>query len=121
MALQHRAQVHKLAGSSAETVLDLLNALDAFRREQRFIDFLNVCEIEAYNADSAPNSYTPASLLKQARQVALDVKVDTAGIPGKEIGEKIRKARIEAINKIFPSSRHSRESGDPSQRPLDSG
>ena len=121
MALQYRAQVHILAGSSAETVLDLLNALDAFRREQRFIDFLRACEIEACSADPRLQNYAPAALLQQARQVALDAKVDTTGISGKEIGEKIRRARIEAINKIFPSSRHSRESGDPSQRPLDSG
>jgi tRNA nucleotidyltransferase (CCA-adding enzyme) len=121
MALQYRAQTHKLAGSSAENVLDLLNALDAFRREERFIDFLKVCEIEAYSVDSALSSYAPATSLRQARQVAQDVKVDTTGISGKEIGEKIRRARIEAIEKIFPSSRHSRESGNPSQNPLDSG
>ena len=102
MALQYRAQAHKLAGSSAEHVLDLLNALDAFRREQRFIDFLRACEIEACSADPALKDYAPATLLQQARQVALDVKVDTAGISGKEIGEKIRRARIEAIEKIFP-------------------
>ena len=101
MALQYRAQVHKLAGSSAETVLDLLNALDAFRREQRFIDFLHACEIEARSAEPALTEYAPAVLLQQARQIALDVKVDTAGLSGKEIGEKIRKVRIEAINKIF--------------------
>ena len=99
MALQYRAQVHKLAGSSAETVLDLLNALDAFRREQRFIDFLRVCEIEACSTDPALKDNAPATLLQQARQVAQDVKVDTAGIPGKEIGEKMRRARIEAIEK----------------------
>jgi len=102
MALQYRAQAHKLAGSSAEHVLDLLNALDAFRREQRFIDFLRACEIEACSADPALKDYAPATLLQQARQVALDVKVDTAGISGKEIGEKIRRARIEAIEKILP-------------------
>ena len=102
MALQYRAQVHKLAGSSAKHVLDLLNALDAFRREQRFIDFLRTCVIEACSADPALQNYAPATLLQQARQVALDVKVDTAGISGKEIGEKIRRARIEAIGKIFP-------------------
>jgi len=99
MALQYRAQAHKLAGSSAEHVLDLLNALDAFRREQRFIDFLRTCEIEACSADPALKDYAPATLLQQARQTALDVKVDTAGISGKEIGEKIRRARIKAIEK----------------------
>jgi tRNA nucleotidyltransferase (CCA-adding enzyme) len=101
MALQYRAQAHKLAGSSAETVLDLLNALDAFRREQRFIDFLSTCEIDACSADPVLQDYAPAILLQQARQLALDVKVDTTGISGKEIGEKIRRARVEAIEKIL--------------------
>jgi len=99
MALQYRAQVHTLAGSSAETVLDLLNALDAFRREDRFIDFLHTCEIEACSADPALQNYAPATLLQQALKVSQDVKVDTTGISGKEIGEKIRRARIEAIEK----------------------
>jgi tRNA nucleotidyltransferase (CCA-adding enzyme) len=99
MALQYRAQTHKLAGASAEAVLDLLNALDAFRREQRFIDFLRVCEIEACSADPALQNYAPATLLQKARQIAQDVKVETTGISGKEIGEKIRRARIEAIEK----------------------
>ena len=102
MALQYRTQAHKLAGSSAENVLDLLNALDAFRREQRFADFLRTCEIEACSADPALKDYVPATLLQQARQVAQDVKVDTTGISGKEIGEKIRRARIEVISKILP-------------------
>ena len=99
MALQYRAQVHTLAGSSAETVLDLLNALDAFRREDRFIDFLHTCEIEACSADPALQNYAPATLLQQALKVSQDVKVDTTRISGKEIGEKIRRARIEAIEK----------------------
>ncbi len=102
MAVQYRTQVHKLAGSSAENVLDLLNALDAFRREQRFTDFLRTCEIEAGSADPALQNYTPATQLQQARKLALDVKTDTTGISGKEIGEKIRRARIEAIRKVFP-------------------
>ena len=106
MALQYRAQAHKLAGSSAETVLDLLNALDAFRREQRFIDFLKVCENEARSADPALTEYAPATLLQQARQLAMDVKVDTAGLSGKDIGEKIRRARIEQIGKTFPLRGH---------------
>jgi hypothetical protein len=77
----------------------LLNALDAFRREERFTDFLSVCETEARSTDPALGSYAPAVRLQQARQIALDVKVDTTGISGKEIGEKIHKARIDAIEK----------------------
>jgi tRNA nucleotidyltransferase (CCA-adding enzyme) len=102
MALQHRTRVHRLAGSTAAEILDLLTTLDAFRREERFSDFLSVCETEARSTDHTLQNYAPATRLQQARQVALDVKVDTTGSSGKEIGEKIRKARIEAIEKIIP-------------------
>jgi tRNA nucleotidyltransferase (CCA-adding enzyme) len=103
MALQHRKRVHRLAESTAAETLDLLNALDAFRREERFTDFLSACEAEARSTDSTLKSYAPAIRLQQARQAALDVKVDTTGLSGKEIGEKIRKARIEAIERCLQS------------------
>ena len=99
MALQHRKPVHRLAESTAAEILDLLTALDAFRREERFSDFLSVCETEARSTDPTLQNYAPATRLQQARHVALDVKVDTTGLSGKEIGEKIRQARIEAIEK----------------------
>ncbi|MCK5480603.1 MAG: multifunctional CCA addition/repair protein [Gammaproteobacteria bacterium] len=101
MALQCRTRVHKLAGSSAKEMLDLLNALDVFRRGERFSDFLCVCEADACSADPVLQNYAPAALLQQARQAALDVNVDTTGLSGKEIGEKIRRARTEAIEKIL--------------------
>jgi len=99
MALQHRKRVHRLAESTAAETLDLLNALDAFRREERFSDFLSVCEAEARSTDAALQDYAPATRLRQARQIALGVKVDTSGLSGKAIGEEIRKARIGAIEK----------------------
>ena len=101
MALRQRRTTHRLATLSAEELLDLLNALDAFRREQRFIDFLGVCEAEARSANPALRTYQPATLLQQARQVALDVRVDTGGLTGKVIGEKIRAARIEALERTL--------------------
>ncbi len=101
MALRQRTTAHRLATLSAEELLDLLSALDAFRREQRFIDFLGVCEAEARSTNPALRTYQPATLLQQARQVALDVRVDSGGLTGKAIGEKIRAARIEALEKTL--------------------
>ena len=99
MALRYRKTVHMLATASAVELLDLLNALDAFRREQRFTDFLVVCEADACSADPGLQTYAPAKLLQRARQVALDTRVDSSGLSGKAIGEKIRMARIEALEK----------------------
>ena len=101
MALQYRTAVHRLETASAEEMLDLLNAVDAFRREQRFNDFLIVCEADARSANPSLQAYAPAALLQQARQIALAAKVDTSGLTGKAIGEKIRMARIEALEKTL--------------------
>ena len=104
MALRQRKTVHALPGASARELLELLNALDAFRREQRFTDFLVVCAADARSTNPALQTYAPAELLQQARQVALDARVDTSGLSGKAIGEKIRLARIEALEKALLKS-----------------
>ena len=104
MALQHRFAVHDAATATAGKLLDLLQALDAFRREQRFKDFLSVCEADARSTNPALQDYSPAALLQQARQVALDAEADMHGLTGKAIGDRIRVARIEALeNKLLQS------------------
>ncbi|MGB5338714.1 MAG: multifunctional CCA addition/repair protein [Gammaproteobacteria bacterium] len=100
-ALRYRNSVHDAANLSATDLLDLLGALDAFRREQRLLDFLCVCEADARSRKPDLQSYSAAALLRQARQAAAGVTVDVPkGVSGKEVGERIRSLRIEAIQNM---------------------
>jgi len=100
MALLHRSRLHGIAGLDAAGRLDLLLALDAFRRSERLADFTAVCAAEAHSRDRTSHDYPPAQLLEKACQAAATVKVDTSGKTGQEIGAAVREARIEEIGKI---------------------
>jgi tRNA nucleotidyltransferase (CCA-adding enzyme) len=101
MALQHRTRTHRIASLPAAEVLDLLAALDAFRRGERLADFIAVCAAEAHATDGAAPDYPPAEWLERAWQVAAAVKPDTRGKSGPEIGTVLRAQRIAAIEQIL--------------------
>jgi tRNA nucleotidyltransferase (CCA-adding enzyme) len=101
MALLYRQQLHDSARLSASELLDLLTALDAFRRPERLADFIAVCAAEAHCMDQSLQGYAPADLLERALQAAESVTPDTAGKTGKEIGAAIREQRIAAIENIL--------------------
>lgn len=98
--LAQRAQLHSLAQLDATRRLELLQALDAFRRTEQMAEFTAVCAAEAHSRNPAQTDYPPAQLLEQLYQAAAAVKADTTGKSGKEIGAALRTARIAAIEKI---------------------
>ena len=104
-ALRHRDRVHRAPGLSAPELLDLLSALDAFRRRARLEDLLRVCQAEACALGREPaGDYPQARLLRRAQVVALAVKtdkMDTAEISGKAIGEWLRQRRIAALEELL--------------------
>jgi len=100
LALQYRHQVHEIAGLPPTTVLDLLTAVDALRRADRFDDFLLVCEADARSRDAGLLDYPPARLVLQTRQACLQVKAP-AGKHGPEIAAIMRARRVEAIKRML--------------------
>jgi tRNA nucleotidyltransferase (CCA-adding enzyme) len=104
-AISHRGQVHAVAELSASGILDLLGALDAFRRPQRFEDFLQVCRADASaHQPNHSDHYPQAELLTQACAAARSVDTDAltgTGLSGPEIGQKLRTLRITAIEQLM--------------------
>jgi tRNA nucleotidyltransferase (CCA-adding enzyme) len=98
--LAHRRDLHRFASLDAAAKLDLLLALDAFRRSERLADFAAVCAAEAHSRDPRSRAYPPAELLERAYQTAAAVRVDTSGQSGRAIGAALRAARIEAIRNM---------------------
>jgi tRNA nucleotidyltransferase (CCA-adding enzyme) len=104
VAREH-GNIHRSGEFGAAALVRLLERCDAFRKPQRLDDILLACECDArgrLGLDDAP--YPQRARLLRVFQVAQSVVTETvatqamaAGISGKQIGEMIHKARIEAV------------------------
>jgi tRNA nucleotidyltransferase (CCA-adding enzyme) len=92
---------HRAEELRAATVLDTLQALDAFRRPERFAQFLLACEADSTGRpgyESRP--YPQAVLLSRALGAALGVDgaaLAAQGLKGETLAEELRRRRIAAI------------------------
>jgi tRNA nucleotidyltransferase (CCA-adding enzyme) len=98
--LAHRAQELR-----ADTLLKLLESTDAFRRPQRFEQFLLACEADARGRLGMENApYPQAGYLRAALTAASAVEVQSLGtqkLEGAEIGARLQQARLEVIKKTI--------------------
>lgn len=81
-----------------ETLLELLQKFDVYRRPQRFEDFINACEMEALGKEV--HAYPQADYLRGAASAAraVDVKpLVEAGLKGQGLGEALKQKRLEAL------------------------
>ncbi len=100
MALQHSHRAQSASTLSATQQLELLEDLDAFRRPERFSQFLQVCATEA-GAHGLPDSSERLGTALVAARTVDAGRLQQQGISGKALGEAIRKARIEAIREAL--------------------
>jgi tRNA nucleotidyltransferase (CCA-adding enzyme) len=108
------ARYHGLAHRALElrpgTVVRLLEAVDAFRRGDRFEDFLLACEADArgrLGLEAEP--YPQAAWLRQAARAALAVDAAalaaTTGLTGMKLGAALREERARAVAATRAASR----------------
>ncbi len=83
------------------TLLDTLQALDAFRRPERFEQFLLACEADFTGRPGYEQQpYTQAVFLRRILRVALSVDaaaLAAQGLKGESLGDELRQRRIAAI------------------------
>lgn len=95
---------HRALELRPDTTLKLLERLDAFRRPDRFRQFLLACEADARGRTGFEDrSYPQADWLLRARDAAalIDAKAAAASdLTGPALGAKIRELRCEAIAKL---------------------
>jgi tRNA nucleotidyltransferase (CCA-adding enzyme) len=106
LVARHHAKVHRAAELRPGTLLELLEATDAFRRASRFECLLLACEADARGRGPELRSrpYPQAQLLRRAREAAARVRLDPdviAGDPGPVIAERLHAARIGAIRELL--------------------
>ena len=98
---------HRAAELRPGTLLETLEALDAFRRPERLEQFVLTCE-----ADFAAAPATPGATIRRPASGAgrfgaaraVDTAALAAGRNGPEVGERIRQARIAAIKMVMTKS-----------------
>jgi tRNA nucleotidyltransferase (CCA-adding enzyme) len=104
LAARFHLRCHRAAELRAATLLDTLEALDAFRRPERLEQFLLACEADARGRTGYEDRpYPQAGILRQAFAAA--AAVDTAAIAagartGMEISAQIREHRIAAVKQL---------------------
>jgi tRNA nucleotidyltransferase (CCA-adding enzyme) len=97
----YHTHVHRALELQAATTLELFEKTDAFRRPDRFNEFLIACECDARGRLGLEDrDYPQAERLRTARSAAAAVTLtqgDRQGLSGTAIGEKLRRKRLEAI------------------------
>ncbi|MGH8126892.1 MAG: multifunctional CCA addition/repair protein [Gammaproteobacteria bacterium] len=87
--------VHRAFELKPATVIRLLTAVDAWRRPERFAQFVAACRADARGrAGNEAVGYPQAQYLEAVREAAAVVRVDTEGRSGPEIGKALERERI---------------------------
>ena len=103
LAAEFHTHCHRAFELRDKTIVKVLERTDAFRRPERFEQFLQACEADARGRTGFEDrDYPQADLFRQAYQAA--ATVDSAAIAqqheGDKIAEAIRRARIAAVAKM---------------------
>ena len=95
---------HQVAELRPKTILKVLEAVDAFRRPERFEDYLAACEADARGRQGLEDSaYPQADYMRAAFVAASKVAAEPfldKSLSSAELGEAIRRARIDAIASV---------------------
>jgi tRNA nucleotidyltransferase (CCA-adding enzyme) len=98
---QYHTHGHRALELKPSTLLELLHSFDAYRRPQRFEDFIAACEMDARGRDGLEHcAYPQADYLRGALQAARGVSVQpllAQGFQGPQLGEALAKARLTAL------------------------
>ncbi|HEY1991978.1 MAG TPA: HD domain-containing protein, partial [Gammaproteobacteria bacterium] len=102
VARQH-GLVHKAEEIRSDTLLKLLESVDAFRRPERFELFLLACEADHRGRTGLEDTPFPqGAYLRKAFAAARQVRSESldAGLTGAQIGEALKKQRLEAVRVV---------------------
>ncbi len=113
VAREH-GNIHRSGELGAAALLRLLERCDALRKPERFADVLLACECDARGRlgfEEAPYPQRPrlAAALAAARAVPtgpIAAEAARAGLGGPQVGEAIRRARTEALQRHLDGAAH---------------
>jgi len=102
LVARHHCVAHRALELRPATALKLMERLDAFRRPQRFEEFLLTCEADMRGRKGfETRPYPQAGRLRALRAAAADIAFTAApGEPGAETGRRLRNLRLRAIERV---------------------
>ncbi|MFC3116095.1 multifunctional CCA addition/repair protein [Cellvibrio fontiphilus] len=104
LTAQWHTHCHRALELKPATVLKVLHATDAFRRPERFEQFLLCCEADARGRTGFENrAYPQADYFRQCLTVAKAVDIDAVkaqGLSGPAFGEALDKQRMEKLTAL---------------------
>ncbi|MHB1140296.1 MAG: multifunctional CCA addition/repair protein [Sulfuricaulis sp.] len=105
LTARFHAHCHRIAELRPATVVDTLEALDAFRRPERVDLFVTACEADFRGRPGSEDKpYPQAGLFRGAFAAARTVDtsaIAAGGGQGPDIGARIREARIAAVRQVL--------------------
>lgn len=104
LVAEYHTHCHQAMQLRPGTLLKTLQKVDAFRRPERFEQFLSACEVDARGRKGLENrDYPQAERLRIAYKAARDVCVASLvqkGFQGPALNAAIREARLRAISEV---------------------
>ena len=101
LAARYHTHCHRAAELRSSTLLETLHGLDAFRRPQRFEEFLLTCLADARGRRGFEAcDYPQAEIFRQAQQAALSVDAAAlaqSGLKGQRLAQRLKQERTAAI------------------------
>lgn len=111
LTARHHASVHRAQELRVSTLLKLLETVDAFRRVERFREFLTACESDARGRTGLEKEpYPQRDYLLRAREAAAAVTLsdeERQSLQGPFLGERLREKRLAAITAVKDSAQGS--------------
>ncbi len=100
--MEYHTHCHRALELRADTLTDMLQAIGAFKPDNRLEEFVLACEADARGRAGFEDRFYPqAEYVREAARVAATVdtcSVLHSGLKGGQIGEAIRNLRIAAVN-----------------------
>jgi tRNA nucleotidyltransferase (CCA-adding enzyme) len=116
LTTQYHGICHRAEELRSATLLDTLQALDAFRRPRRFEQFLLACEADSRGRPGYElKPYPQAALLRRMRDIASTIdagKLAVRGFKGEALAGELRRQRIAAIRAARGAEGAAPEDGD---------
>lgn len=101
---QYHLHYHRAAELSASSMLKTLNAIDAFRRPERFEQFLLACEADSRGRPGHEDEeFEQAGIFRAAFNAAAVItggELAREGLTGKAIADELHQRRIQAIKTV---------------------
>jgi len=94
---------HQIQEMKPKEILESLEKIDAFRRPERFKQFLTACESDSRGrAGYEEKEFTQAKYFLNALEISRNIDVDilkNKGLEGKKLGDALRDERIKILEK----------------------